>query len=60
MTAKQLIAGTIAGAATLSVTGYVFFQTVLGNFYTYALSAGPATGVPRASPLLWADRKSVV
>lgn len=54
MTAKQLAAGTVAGAATLSVTGYIFFVIVLGNFYAHALSAGTATGVARESLLWWA------
>jgi hypothetical protein len=54
MTAKQLVAGTVVGAATLTATGYVMFGIVLGNFYAHALSAGSATGVPREAPLFWA------
>jgi len=54
MTAKQLAAGTVVGAVTLSATGYVMFWIVLGNFYAYALKAGSATGVARESPLVWA------
>jgi hypothetical protein len=54
MTAKRLAIGTVAGAAALSITGYVVFGIVLGNFYAYALSAGSATGVPRQPMLLWA------
>lgn len=54
MTARDLAAGTVVGAVTLSATGYVMFWTVLGNFYAYALGAGSATGVPRESPLIWA------
>lgn len=54
MTATQLAAGTVVGAVTLSATGYVMFWAVLGNFYTYALSTGSATGVAREPPLIWA------
>jgi hypothetical protein len=54
VTARDLVAGTLVGALTLSATGYVMFWTVLGNFYDYALGAGSATGVPRESPLIWA------
>lgn len=54
MTAKQLAAGTVVGAATLSATGYVMFAIVLGNFYAHALSAGSATGVPRDALVFWA------
>ena len=38
----------------LSVTGYVMFWALFGNFYAYALGAGSATGVARESPLIWA------
>ena len=54
MTARDLAIGTVVGAVTLSATGYVMFWTVLRNFYTYALGAGSATGVPRESPVVWA------
>lgn len=54
MTAKQLAAGTVVGAATLSATGYVMFGILLGDFYERALSAGSATGVPRTPFLFWA------
>ena len=54
MTARDLATGTFVGAVTLSVTGYVMFWAVLGDFYAYALGAGSATGVPRESPLIWA------
>ncbi len=54
MTAKQLAAGTVVGAATLSATGYVMFGIVLRNFYAHALSAGSASGVPRDALLFWA------
>src|SRR5512145_2999004 len=54
MTARDLAIGTVVGAVTLSATGYVMFWTVLRDFYTYALGAGSATGVPRESPVIWA------
>ena len=54
MTARDLATGTVVGAVTLSATGYLMFWTVLRNFYSYALGAGSATGVPRESPVIWA------
>ena len=54
MNAKQLVTGAVVGAATLSVSGYLMFWIALGDFYTHALTAGSATGVPRQSPVVWA------
>ena len=54
MHAKQLVIGTLAGAVTVLVTGYLIFTAALGNFYAYAMNAGSATGVAREPQLFWA------
>jgi hypothetical protein len=54
MHAKQLVIGTVAGAITVLVTGYLIFTAALGNFYRYAMNAGSATGVAREPQLFWA------
>jgi hypothetical protein len=54
MTARRLAVGALAGVAALSATGYVVFGLIFANFFTYALNAGSARGVPRESPLAWA------
>lgn len=54
MRARQLVIGTLAGAATVLVSGYLIFTAALGNFYAYAMNAGSATGVAREPQLFWA------
>lgn len=54
MRAKQLLIGTLAGAVTVLVTGYLIFTAALGNFYAYAMNAGTATGVAREPQLFCA------
>jgi hypothetical protein len=54
MHAKQFVIGTLAGAATVLVAGYLIFTAALGNFYAYAMNAGSATGVAREPQLFWA------
>ena len=52
MNGKQLAIETLAGAATLSVAGYVVFGVVLPDFYVDFMAAGSAHGVAR-QPMLW-------
>ena len=55
MCIKRLMVGTVVAGMTAFITGYVMFLVPpLDQFYAYAMSAGPATGVARESPLLWA------
>jgi hypothetical protein len=54
MATKRLATATVVGAVTLSATGYAIFGVAFRDFYTYALTAGSAAGVPRQEPLLWA------
>jgi hypothetical protein len=52
MDAKRFAVGTVAGGITLFVLAYLFFDLVLGTFYT--ANAGPATAVDRGAPVIWA------
>jgi hypothetical protein len=52
--AKQFVIGTLAGAVAVLAIGYLIFTAALGNFYSYAMNAGSATGVARQPPLFWA------
>ena len=55
MDAKRLGIGTLVGGVTALATGYFIFTVPpLSSFYSYAMSAGSATGVERQPPLLWA------
>jgi hypothetical protein len=54
MSVKHLALGTVAGALTLSATGYVIYGVVFPHFYTHFMNAGSATGVERQPMLLWA------
>jgi hypothetical protein len=55
MSTKRFIVGTVVGGMTAFVAGYaMFLLPPLSRFYTYAMSAGSATGVARESPMLWA------
>jgi hypothetical protein len=54
MKPRWLVIGTLAGAATVFVTGvFIFSLTPFREFYAYAMNAGTATGVARETPLLW-------
>ena len=52
MDIKRLIIGTVVGAITLYILGYVIFDLAFGEFYT--ANAGSATGLVRDNPLIWA------
>ena len=53
MDMKRIVIGTIVGAVTLHIVGYVLFDvTTLGTYY--AANVGPATGTLRDVPLQWA------
>jgi hypothetical protein len=55
MKPRLFVIGTLVGAATVFVTGaFIFSLAPFRDFYTYAMNAGTATGVPRETPLLWA------
>ena len=53
MNVRRLVIGTLVGAMTLTVAGYVVFGLVFPRFYTDFLSAGSATGVARQPFLIW-------
>jgi len=52
MDTKRLVIGTLAGAITLQVVGYLIFDLAVLDFYLE--NAGPATGAFRAGPVQWA------
>lgn len=52
MNAKAAVTGTIVGGIALYLTGYLIFDLAFASFY--AANAGSATGVDRASQLIWA------
>ena len=52
MDIKRLIIGTVVGAITLYILGYVIFDLAFGEFY--AANAGSATGVVRDNEVVWA------
>lgn len=54
MNAKRLVIGTLAGALTLSATGYAMFGLAFPQFYSHFMNAGAATGVERQPLLAWA------
>jgi len=49
---KRLIIGTLVGAITLFVLGYLIWELAFADFF--AANAGSATGVERDPPLMWA------
>lgn len=53
MNIKRISIGTVVGAITLFILGYVLFDLAFGEFY--AANMGSATGVERETPLLWAS-----
>lgn len=53
MNIKRIIIGTVAGAITLFILGYLIFDLAFGDFYT--ANMGSATGVVRDNPVLWAS-----
>lgn len=54
MTAKQLVTGTVVGAAAMTASGYALFGLILGDFFSSALRSDSMTTVSRDSPLVWA------
>lgn len=52
MDTKRLIIGTLVGAITLFVLGYLIWELAFADFF--AANAGSATGVERDPPLMWA------
>jgi hypothetical protein len=52
MDTRRLVAGTLVGGIILYAVGYLIFNVAFAAFY--AANAGSATGVDRASPLVWA------
>lgn len=52
MDTKRFAVGTIVGAVVLYALGYLIFDLAFKNFY--AANAGSATGVDRASQIIWA------
>ena len=53
MNIKRIIIGTVVGAITLFVLGYLIFELAFGEFY--AANMGSATGVVRDNPVIWAS-----
>jgi len=49
---KRLIIGTVVGAITLYILGYLIFDLALAEFY--AANAGSATGVVKDPQVIWA------
>ena len=52
MDIKRLIIGTVVGAITLYILGYVIWELAFANFF--AANAGSATGVERDTQVIWA------
>lgn len=52
MDTKRLIIGTIVGAITLYIFGYLIWELAFADFF--AANVGSATGVYRDTPLPWA------
>ena len=52
MDIKRLMIGTIVGAITIYILGYLIFDLAFGEFYS--ANAGSATGLVRDNPLMWA------
>ena len=52
MNAKQWVIGTVVGAVVVFGTGWLLFETLLGDYY--AANAGSATGVDKDPPIMWA------
>ena len=53
MNIKRIVIGTVAGAVTLFILGYLIFEMAFGEFY--AANMGSATGVERDNPVMWAS-----
>ena len=52
MDIKRFIIGTVVGAITLYILGYVIFDLVFAEFY--AANAGSATGLVKDPQVIWA------
>ena len=52
MDIKRLIIGTVVGAITLYIIGYVIWELAFADFF--AANAGSATGVYRDTQVIWA------
>jgi hypothetical protein len=49
MDSKRLLAGTLAGAVTISVVGYLLYEVIFASFLDAQM-----TVVPREAPIWWA------
>ena len=55
MSIKPVVLATTAGGITIFAIGtLIFVLPPLAEFYTYAMTSGSATGVPRELPIVWA------
>ncbi len=52
MEIKRFIIGTVVGAITIYILGYLIFDLAFGEFYS--ANSGSATGLVRDNPLMWA------
>ena len=52
MNINRLVIGSLVGAVTLYILGFLIFQTAFAAFY--AANVGSATGVERESQIIWA------
>ncbi len=52
MDIKRLIIGTVVGAITLYILGYVIWELAFADFF--AANAGSATGVVKDPQVIWA------
>ena len=52
MNTKRFLTGTIVGGIVLYLVGYLIFSMAFASFY--AANTGSATGVDRASEVMWA------
>lgn len=53
MNTKNVIIGTVVGAITLFILGYLIFELAVGDFYS--ANMGSAMGVERETPVMWAS-----
>lgn len=53
MNINRIIIGTVVGAITLLVLGYLIFELTFADFY--AANMGSATGVMRETQVMWAS-----
>jgi hypothetical protein len=52
---RTFFIGTVVGGVAVFVTGLLLFRVApFSDFYRYVLTSGPAAGVVRESPVVWA------